>query len=128
MQRHCDRCGKPYEAKRPTSKYCSSSCRSRQSTNPKASVTAIPPKTDAAGLTAVTERQLDAANRLDTVLGQQALALAQRIASPHETGASVASLSKEFRAVMEAAMDGVNAVANPLDELRARRERKLAGG
>lgn len=72
----------------------------------------------------MTARQLREAERFDTVLGQQALALARRIESPMETGASVASMSKEFRAVMVEALDGVNVAADPLDELRLRRDRR----
>jgi hypothetical protein len=79
-------------------------------------------------LVEATQRELSDASRLETVLGRQAVELARRIASPSETGASVASLSKEFRAVMEAAMEGVGVAADPLDELRARRERKRATG
>lgn len=128
MERRCDRCGKAYEAKRPTSKYCSSSCRARQSTSPKVVEVPLPTPNGYTDLLSVTERELQDAGRLDTVLGRQALQLAGRISSPHETGASVASLSKEFRAVMEAAMDGVGAKADPLDELRARRELKRSAG
>lgn len=127
MQRRCDRCGKSYEAKRPTSKYCSSSCRARQSQSPKP-VADLPTKRTGTDLHAVTERELTEAGRLDTVLGRQALELAQRITSSQETGSAVASLSKEFRAVMEAAMEGVGIAADPLDELRARRERKRSAG
>jgi hypothetical protein len=79
-------------------------------------------------LVSTTRRELESAGRLDTVLGQQTLILAERIDSPHETASGTAALSKEFRAVREAALEGVGIAANPLDELRARRERKLAGG
>lgn len=69
---------------------------------------------------------LQDADRLDTVLGQQALALAAQIVSPFQTGAGVASLSKELRAVMAEAMRGVAAAADPVDELRRRRDAKRA--
>lgn len=126
MQRECDSCGKPFEAKRKAARFCSDTCRKRnqRAPKPRAKDPSAMPSTD---LVAVCERELQAASRLDTVLGRQALELARRIASPHETGSSVASLSKEFRAVMEAAMEGVGLKADPLDELRARREAKRAG-
>lgn len=80
------------------------------------------------GLVDVTRRELEAAGVLDSVLGQQALALASRIMSPMSTGASVASLSKELRVVMVEATAGVQAVGDPLDELRARRDAKRNTG
>lgn len=123
MQRTCNACGKPYQAQRSTSKFCSSSCRARAAQGaPIASATPIAEASG--GLSAATERELRDAGRFDTILGQQALALARRIESPAETGASVASMSKEFRAVMAEALDGVNAAADPLDELRLRRDRR----
>lgn len=79
------------------------------------------------GLVDATKRELETAEVLDTVLGQQALALAQRILSPASTGASVASLSKELRTVMSEATAGVKVADDPLDELRARRDRKRTG-
>lgn len=123
MQRSCDSCGKPYEARRKTSRFCSDTCRMRNQRAPK-SREPVSPKPSGTDLQSVTERELAAVGRLETVLGQQAIELAGRISSSHETGAAIASLSKEFRAVMEAAMEGVGVAADPLDELRARRERK----
>jgi len=69
-------------------------------------------------------RELEAVGRLDTVAGQVALELAYRVASPHETGAAVASLYKQFREAMAEALAGVAVAADPLDEIRARRDRK----
>lgn len=134
MQRKCDSCGKTYEAKRAASRFCTATCRKRAQRAP--SVVALPPpdvddtpSTPAAsGLVSATIAELEEAGRLGTVLGQQAVELAKRVSSPHETGASVASLSKELRAVMESAMEGVGVASDPLDELRARRDRKRNAG
>ena len=132
MQRSCASCGERFTAKNPRAKFCSDRCRKRAQRAPAgkaAKVAALPaPSQEESGLAAVTRRTLDAAGRLDTVLGQQAVALAVRIEQPGESGASVASLSKELRAVMAAAMEGVGAKADPLDELKARRERKRNAG
>jgi len=76
----------------------------------------------------VVTRELEAAGRLDTWAGQVALELAYRVASPHETGAAVASLYKQFREAMAEALAGVAVAADPLDEIRARRDRKRAQG
>jgi hypothetical protein len=64
-------------------------------------------------------------DRFDTVLGQQAMVLANRIVI-EVSGSSMAALSKELRAVMVEALDGVSAAVNPLDELRARRDGRRA--
>jgi hypothetical protein len=65
--------------------------------------------------------------RLDTALGAQALEIAARMSSPFETGSSIASLSRELRAVMNDALKNAKKVADPVDELRQRRDRKWAG-
>jgi len=62
---------------------------------------------------------------LDPSLRSGAPALAYRVASPHETGAAVAALARELGATMTKALAGVTpAAADPLDEIRARRDRK----
>ena len=79
------------------------------------------------GLGSVTARELEAADRLDTVLGQAALVLARRIESPMETGSSIASMTKQLRETLADALKGAQRVADPLDEIRARRDSKRAG-
>jgi hypothetical protein len=129
MQRNCDACGLLYEAKRPSSKYHNDTCRKRaqrspsQATKPSVRVAHLP-----AGLESVTMRELETAGRLDTVLGQAALVLARRLESPHETGASVASMSKQLRETLVDALKGARQVADPLDEIRARRDSKRLTG
>jgi len=78
-------------------------------------------------LTDAATRELEAADRLDTVLGQAALVLARRIESPMETGASIASMTKQLRETLADALKGAQQVADPLDEIRARRDSKRAG-
>ena len=96
MQRQCATCGKAYQAARPNSKFCSDTCRVRAHRSPKSSPAppAGPVPMLGAGLESVAARELDAAGRLDTVLGQAALVLARRIESPMETGSSIASMTK----------------------------------
>lgn len=71
--------------------------------------------------------ELVEAGRLDTVLGQQALTIAEKLGSLFDTGSSAAALSKELRALMAEAVKGAAVAADPLDELRARRAAKRAG-
>lgn len=72
---------------------------------------------------AATRAELEAAGRLDSMLGQVALLLAERMCE-FDTGSGTAALSKELRAVMATAVQGAPAAADPVDELRARRDRK----
>jgi hypothetical protein len=73
--------------------------------------------------------ELEAAGRLGTALGQAAVALARRIdAGASEPGSSFASLVRQHGATLAEAVKDAAAKADPLDELRSRRERKFAGG
>ena len=125
MMRTCGGCGIDFQAERSTAKYCSTTCRSRG--NRRGDASSLPP-VEPTTLRQALVRQLTEAGRLDTVLGQQALELAEAISSPLSTGAAKASLSKELRAVMTEALKGAHAAADPIDELRRLREQKLAAG
>ncbi len=125
MNRECDACGTEYEAQRKTSRYCSTRCRMRASRRIEAPVAAESP--GSGELVEALRRELADAGRLDTALGQQALALAVKLASPFDTGSAMAAVSRELRAVREEALRGAEHVADPLDELRLRRDAKRAG-
>jgi len=122
MRRACDACGAKYEAKRATSRYCSSRCRTRAS---RGTVTALrkqpapPPPTGT--VRASTLAALTDAGRVDTPLGQTALVLAERLDSRADTGSAIASVAKQLQATLEAATANATLAVNPLDELRARR-------
>jgi len=75
----------------------------------------------------VTERELEQAGRLDTRLGQMAVALAEKLAAGRDTGSAMAAVSREFRSVMDEAMRGAMIETDELDELAARRDSKRAG-
>jgi len=79
-------------------------------------------------LAQVTRDQLDAAGRLETYQGQAALELARRIVSPFESGSSVASMTKQLRETMADALKGAAVAADPLDEIRRRRDLKRGVG
>lgn len=73
--------------------------------------------------------ELTGAGQVASASGQAALLLARRLDSGlTETGSSVASMVREHRAALADALKGARAETNPLDELRARRERKLDTG
>jgi len=133
MQRRCDECGHCYTARRSTSQFCSGACqkraqRARAAGLPLRAATLDDREAAPSELERVVARELEAAGRLQSVAGQVALELAFRVASPHETGAAMASLARELSATMAKALAGVAVAADPLDEIRARRDRKWSAG
>ena len=126
MPKLCEVCGRSYEAKRKDSKTCSATCRSRKRDMLPGGVPANN------SLVKATKAELEAAGKLDTRLGQQALILAARM-SGTETPSGVGTLSKELDRVMAAAIGSTPPKAptagagDDVDELRARRDAKRAG-
>lgn len=131
MLRKCDVCDVEYEAQRPSSRYCSSRCRVRNTRSPRPKpVATLPPvpAPAAGGLTESTRVELAKAGRTDTPLGQASLLMARRLdAAVREPGMGMAALVREYRATFEQAVKGAQTAASPMDELRARRDNKLAG-
>jgi hypothetical protein len=117
MIRGCDVCGRPYEAKRVSSRFCSGTCRKRNLRAPRPRLAETSPAAEDYALLAATRAELEAAGRLNSMLGQVALLLAERMCE-FDTGSGTAALSKELRAVMAAAVQGAPAAADPVDELR----------
>ena len=75
----------------------------------------------------VVRRDLESADRLATVPGQLAVALAERLVSPGTTASSVATLSKELRALMAEALAGTKPrEGDALDEFTQRLQQKAA--
>lgn len=138
MDRPCDVCGVLYEAKRPSSKYCSGTCRKRASrgvvTLPEVTKREITPVTEGeVPAIAVLPRpeevepgpvesallaELDEVERTETALGQAALALARRVDVGRDTGAGLASLVKQLEATKNSAMANVKSDKSPLDLMR----------
>lgn len=136
MQIQCHQCGQSFDAERPHAKWCSAACRKQNQRAGGASITELRP---AAGdeedddqltpVVAATWRRLEEAERLDTPEGMTALALAHRLDNGgRDTGSALASVARELRATLAEALKGAAVAADPVDEIRARRERKLANG
>lgn len=132
MVRPCEQCGSGFEAKSPAARFCGARCRkaSSRGTAPTTSVT--PVTFGAPGVTGKSTVQacrdeLEAGGRSETFLGAAALALADRVDNATAV-MGFAALVKELRATMAAAMAGVQVTADEVDELRARRDRKLNAG
>lgn len=129
MNRSCERCGKTFQAKRSTAKYCGSTCRSQASTvRTDGSVVRLTPVAivpdDESGLVGTTRRTLDAAGVLGTVSAQSALLLAARIMAGADGGSAMASMVKQLEASVSAALASVTR-ADQLDEVNQRRDKKL---
>lgn len=119
MQVVCAVCEDAFEAKRSSAKFCSSTCRQRA----KRGTSMAEP---VAGIVEATRAELVRMKKLDSMLGQQALTIAARLARPaNDTGSAVASLSRELSRLMAAA-GGTGAASDPVDEVRRRREQKAA--
>lgn len=131
-QRSCGGCGKPYEAKRPASKFCSDLCRQRAHRKGSAAPVAVSeaPLEDRSALIAAAESELDLLGIRDSRLGQQILAIAQKLGSPFDTGSSISALSKELDRLFDKAHASAGVVADPVDQLRSLRDarRRRAAG
>lgn len=139
MRKSCEACGVDFEAKRTARKYCGERCKKRAQRRPggvkahdpvEVPVVMPLPEVPQDGPVAVATRvELELAGRANSAAGNAALALARRIdTGTAETGSSLAAMVREHRATLAEAVRGAVAAADPLDELRARRERKSASG
>jgi hypothetical protein len=73
-----------------------------------------------------TRAELEAYGVVDSMMGQQALRIAEQM-SGFETAGGMASLSKELSRVMAEATRSAVLVDDPTDELRLKREARRAG-
>ena len=74
-----------------------------------------------------TRKALTDAGVVDSPLGQSALALAEMLDDSDTASTARVAAAKELRATLGEATAGRSAVKDPVDELRERRERRLAG-
>lgn len=127
MDRACDSCGVTYEAKRPSSRYCSSRCRGRAAragvSKPRQPSEPRPVSTSTEIAQHVTAELGD---QIGTAAGQMALALAHRLDASVDTGSAMAAVARELRTLMVEVLGSMPQAADPIDELRARRERRPA--
>lgn len=138
MLRPCDVCGVSYEAKRPSSRFCSGTCRKRASrgvvTLPEVTesekgpiaegdrspIPVLVPSSDleAGPVETALLEELAEVERATTALGRAALALARRVDIGRDTGAGLASLVKQLEATRSAALANVKSERSPLDKRR----------
>lgn len=122
----CRVCGEAFSSKRAHALYCGAVCRKRAS---RGSISKAKPETGAAApaseLVQLVRAELDKVDALETVPGQQALVVADRMSRGAESGSAVASLSQELTRLVVAATRGRDS-ADPVDEVKERRDRKEA--
>lgn len=129
MDRQCAACGEPLEgdARR---KYCDNNgvCKMRfhRGARAEAGGREEPSKADGIQSTeAATMLALAEVGKLGTPGGQAALVLARRIDASHkDTGAGLASMVKRLEETLSGLTSDVPLEEDPVDELRAARERK----
>lgn len=132
MQRSCDVCGVPYEAKRASSRYCSTRCRTRASRGQVVPLAQRPtptpvPAAAAGAVERSTAATLENVGRLDTPLGQACIVLARRLDSPGaDTGSAMAAVAGRLETMLASATKGAGAATAPqqLRDQLAERRRK----
>jgi len=132
VTRDCDQCGVAYEAKRPSSKFCSARCRNRAARARAVTVADAAPLGSTAELLmsmesvfASTRAELLEAKAVKSSAGQAALKLALLIDLATPLGASaVSGMVKELRATMAEAVRSKPSATSLVDELRLRREQR----
>lgn len=140
MKVSCRECGKLFEAKTRAAVFCGTACRKRSSSRDIAArkdaelapvssispgIAALPPES---ALVATTRRELEEAGVAETVNGQIALRLAEKLSQPGDTGSAMASLARQLSAAMSEALASGTKKDDALDELAAWRDRKASGG
>lgn len=132
MQQACEACGGPFEPKNAVSRYCKRpECVRARARDRKrrqlGMVVAMSPRDAPSGspLVSAVRAELEQAGRADSVFGRQALHIAGLLDAGEQLGSAVASLHKELRATMLAALASAE-TAGPVDELRRKRAERLA--
>ena len=131
MSRSCEVCGGPYEAIRATARFCGPACTKRAQRDPGVvrGPSALPVAVVGPDglMVAAVRAQLEASGRDATYMGALALTLADRM-DGSKSIMGYAAMAKELRSTMDAALVGVKSVADPVDELRLRRDRVRDAG
>lgn len=141
MKVSCAECRNLFEAKNRSATFCGAKCRQAASRRDRearaegvlAPVTALPPQQREAAapaeseLVTTTRRELEDAGVADTVHGQIALRLAQKLAQPGDTGSAMASLARQLSAAIAEALAGGTKKNDAIDELEAWRLKKASG-
>lgn len=131
VERVCPQCGKFFEGKRSTAKFCSPSCRvySSKGKPPVSPVPRVLPAdfSDDGPVTAAARLELTAARVEGSMLGAATLAVA-RLLDSGESGGAAAQLASRLIDLRREALKDATVAADPVDELRSRRDAKRSAG
>jgi hypothetical protein len=132
MQRQCEECGRKYTARRSTSKYCTTKCRSQHyNYEQRRNQPPGDPALEDHPLLVAVRKELEAAGRLDSTEGMLVIGLARQMVDPSISNAALVAASKELSRVM-AEMRGrkptVVRSPSPPDELTVRRSERVKRG
>jgi len=142
-------CGVVFEAQRSTAKYHSPTCRKRAQRAPANPVkparkaaakrpaakkpstrSSTPPAPKESAFEKATRLELERLKKVDSMLGQQALVIAKRMANGTENGSAVVTLSKEHSRLMAELGSKQGAAVDPVqaarDEVARKREQIAA--
>lgn len=126
----CAQCGESFEAARTTRRFCGPRCQKQsRRAMPRTTPEPVAVDVDADGeetprILVVTRTEVERMQKTDTVLGQQALELAARLASPKDTGSAIAAVSRELDRVMLRLQSGAAQAEDQLASARRRRDEK----
>jgi hypothetical protein len=134
VKRSCEACSHKFEAKTKATRFCKDpGCiadrrRDQKRTERSSNVVDFPSSPPLGSVADATAKELEAAGKLDSTLGQAALVLARQLDSgTKDTGASKAAVARQLTALMVEATKGMKVADDPVDELQERRRRRLAG-
>lgn len=133
MNASCARCGASFVPRQVSSRFCSPQCRkdayrARRKGEPEAVAQVVAfPVVAGTSVAQVARGELAAAGRLETHLGQAALALAERIDNARAV-MGFAQLVREFRVTMAEAVRDADDESDALDAIRQSAALKLIAG
>lgn len=125
-------CGTVFQARSAKARYCSDRCRKRKGKADALGDVAplVAPSPGGGAVELAVRGDLEAADRLETPLGQAALTLARRLDNPGlDTGSAMAAVAKQLEAVLASATKGAAKATAPellQDELSERRRSRGA--
>ena len=137
--RVCEVCEGPFVAARASARFCGATCRKRASrgaVSVRRKPGGSPPATrpvlavlEGESIEAATRAELAAVGREQSSEGQKALLVARRLdEGVRDTGMGLAAVMRAHSAALAEAVKGAATAGDPVDELKARRDRKRAAG
>lgn len=137
-KRKCECCGETYAPTRSDSRFCKPACRAKahRRVEQAAKIVSLTPPAEPGGAgapqvgstAAATIAHLEALGRLEHPLGIAAVQLARRLDAYHgDTASSLASAAGRLALLLDKLEVGAAAKADPIDEVKRKRQERLRG-